>query len=122
MRILVVDDDNAARKISCLSLRRFGGIDVIEATCGTEAIARAVESQPDGVLLDVMMPGLDGPSTLAALRREPRTASIPVMFLTARAMSWEVAHLKGLGAVAVFTKPFDPVALPRQVRQALGHP
>ena len=120
MTILVVDDDSACRKISCLSLRAFGGINVIEAASGREAIARAVESQPDGVLLDVMMPGLDGPSTLAALKREPRTTSIPSMFLTARAMSWEVRHLEGLGAVAVFTKPVDPLALPRQVRQAVG--
>jgi two-component system OmpR family response regulator len=119
MRILVVDDNSEARRISSLSLRRFGGIDVIEATCGTEGIARAAEGHPDGVLLAVQMPGLDGPSTLAALRGDPRTAAIPVMFLAGETMSADVAHLKGLGAAAVFTMPIDPVALPRQVRQAL---
>jgi CheY-like chemotaxis protein len=121
MKILVVDDESDIRRISCLSLARIGRMEVEEASCGTEALVKARETHPDAVLLDVMMPGLDGPSTFAALRRDPMTAGIPVIFLTAKAMHSELASLRALGARAVLTKPFDPTTLPGQVKEALGH-
>jgi CheY-like chemotaxis protein len=93
---------------------------VVEAPGGREAVARAIEEKPDAILLDVMMPVMDGPTTLSALRANPATQGIPVVFLTAKAMPSEVERLRGLGAAAVLTKPFDPLALPGLVRAALG--
>jgi CheY-like chemotaxis protein len=120
MKILVVDDEADIRRISCLSLSRVGKMEVEEASSGREAVVKAREIHPDGILLDVMMPGADGPSTLSALRSDPLTAGIPVIFLTAKAMSSELAHFRELGAAAVLTKPFDPMALPGLVRDALA--
>ena len=119
MKVLLIEDEDDIRRIARLSLTRVGGMDVVDAASGLEGVRRAEEERPDAILLDVMMPGLDGPSTLAALRSNPKTASIPVVFLTAKAMPAEMARLKDLGARGVLTKPFDPVALPGQLRAAL---
>ena len=120
MRVLIIDDEDDIRRIVRISLVNLGGMDVVEASSGGEGIKRAREGALDLILLDVMMPGLDGPSTLAALRSDPRTASIPVIFLTAKAMSPELERLNGLGVAAVLVKPFDPTTLPAQVGAALG--
>lgn len=120
MKVLLVDDEPDIRRIAKLGLGRVGGMEVVEATNGTEALARAKEHQFDAVLLDVMMPVLDGPSTLARLREDPATAGIPVVFLTAKAIAAEVDRLKSLGAAGVLTKPFDPMTLARELRGVLG--
>jgi two-component system, OmpR family, response regulator len=120
VKVLLVDDEPDIRRIARLGLGRVGGMEVVEATNGTEALARAKEHQFDAVLLDVMMPVLDGPSTLARLREDPATAAIPVVFLTAKAIAAEVDRLKALGAAGVLTKPFDPMTLARELRAALG--
>ena len=120
MKVLIVDDEPDIRRIAKLGLSRVGKMDVVEATNGTEALARAKEDLPDVVLLDVMMPGLDGPSTLARLREDPATSAIPVVFLTAKAIASEVDRLKSLGAAGVLTKPFDPMTLARELRAVLG--
>ena len=122
MKVLIVDDEPDIRRIAKLGLSRVGGMEVVEATNGTEALARAKEDHPDAVLLDVMMPGLDGPSTLARLREDPATSAIPVVFLTAKAIATEVDRLKSLGAAGVLTKPFDPMTLARELRGVLGIP
>ena len=122
MKVLIVDDEPDIRRIAKLGLARVGKMDVVEATNGTEALARAKEDHPDAVLLDVMMPGLDGPSTLARLREDPATSGIPVVFLTAKAIATEVDRLKSLGAAGVLTKPFDPMTLARELRGVLGIP
>ena len=122
MKVLIVDDEPDIRRIAKLGLARVGGMEVVEATNGTEALARAREDHPDAVLLDVMMPGLDGPSTLARLREDPATSAIPVVFLTAKAIATEVDRLKSLGAAGVLTKPFDPMTLARELRGVLGIP
>ena len=122
MKVLIVDDEPDIRRIAKLGLARVGGMEVVEATNGTEALARAKEDHPDAVLLDVMMPGLDGPSTLARLREDPATSGIPVVFLTAKAIATEVDRLKSLGAAGVLTKPFDPMTLARELRGVLGIP
>lgn len=119
MKILIADDEDDIRTIARLSLVRVGKMEVVEATNGAEAVSRACSERPDAILLDVMMPGMDGPATLQALRADEATAGIPVLFLTAKAMSSEIERLRALGAVAVLTKPFDPMKLPSQVAAAL---
>lgn len=120
MKILIIDDEDDIRRIARLSLGRVGGMDVVEANCGAEGIDKAVEEHPDAILLDVMMPEMDGPATLAALRENAETSGIPVIFLTAKALSTEVERLKSIGATGVLTKPFDPMSLASQVRALLG--
>ena len=95
-------------------------MEVVEAASGAEGLLKAKEDRPDAVLLDVMMPGLDGPSTLACLREDPATAGVPVVFLTAKAIATELDRLKSLGAAGVLTKPFDPMTLARDLRAVLG--
>jgi CheY-like chemotaxis protein len=119
MRILIIDDEADIRRIAHLALGRVGAMDVLEAPNGVEGLRKAEDAHPDAILLDVMMPGLDGPSTLAALRSNPATANIPVIFLTAKAMVSELQRLRALGAAGVLTKPFDPMTLAVQVRAAL---
>jgi CheY-like chemotaxis protein len=119
VKVLLIDDEEDIRRVARLSLSRVGKMEVAEAATGVEGVRRAESEAPDVILLDVMMPGLDGPSTLSALRSSPRTASIPVVFLTAKAMPAEVERLRGLGAVGVLIKPFDPMALPAQLTALL---
>jgi CheY-like chemotaxis protein len=119
VKVLIVDDEPDIRRIATLSLARLGAMDVIEAANGEDALRRAQDEKPDAILLDVMMPGRDGPSTLAALRADPGTAAIPVVFLTAKAMPSEIERLRKLGAVGVLTKPFDPMKLAADLRAAL---
>jgi two-component system, OmpR family, response regulator len=119
VKVLIVDDEPDIRRIARLSLARLGGMEVIEAANGDEALAEARSERPDAILLDVMMPGRDGPSTLAALHADPGTAGIPVVFLTAKAMTAELDRLRSLGAVGVLTKPFDPMTLAADLRSAL---
>jgi CheY-like chemotaxis protein len=122
MKLLIIDDEPDIRRIAHLSLARLGGMEVIEAGSGAEGVRKAEQELPDGILLDVMMPEMDGPATLAALRANPATAGIPVLFLTAASVRSERDRLRDLGAAAVLAKPFNPVALPDLVRQALeGH-
>ena len=120
MKILVIDDEDDIRRILRLALERVGGMEVVDAASGMEGIARAVADAPDAILLDVMMPDHDGPETLGLLRADPRTAGIPVIFLTAKAMVAEVERLRALGAAGVLTKPFDPMSLAANVRAILG--
>lgn len=119
MKVLVIDDEDDIRRVARLSLAAVGGMDVCEASSGSAAVRRAREEQPDVVLLDMMMPGMDGPATIRALRGDPETADIPVVFLTAKAMSAETERLKALGACGVLVKPFDPLALPRLLRELI---
>lgn len=121
-KVLIVDDEPDIRRIAKLGLARVGGMEVVEATGGAEALALAREHQPDAILLDVMMPGLDGPTTLARLREDAATAGVPVVFLTAKAIAAEVDRLRSLGAAGVLTKPFDPMTLAQELRAVLGRP
>ena len=119
MKILVIDDEEDIRRIARLSLTKVGKMDVVDASGGPEGVRMAASERPDAILLDVMMPGLDGPATLSALRSNPVTAEIPVVFLTAKAMASEVERLKGLGARDVLIKPFDPMSLPAELKACL---
>jgi CheY-like chemotaxis protein len=120
MKVLIVDDEEDIRKVASLALSRLGGMEVVEASSGPDGIAAASSRQPDAILLDVMMPGMDGPAVLLRLKADPKTAPIPVVFLTAKAMTSEVARLRDLGAAGVLTKPFDPVSLAGQIRAILA--
>lgn len=119
MKVLLVDDEADIRRIAALSLSGVGGMEVAQADGGPEGIRKAREDHPDVILLDMMMPGLDGMATFRALRGDPETSGIPVIFLTAKAVSSEVERLKSLGARGVLIKPFDPMALPRLLRELL---
>lgn len=120
MKVLIIDDEEDIRSIAAMSLGILGGIDVVEADGGEDGISKAASENPDAILLDMMMPGLDGPSTLAKLRENAATKNIPVIFLTARAMSSEMDKLKAMGATGVLSKPFDPTTLATQVKAILG--
>jgi CheY-like chemotaxis protein len=120
MKVLIIDDEPDIRRIAKLSLTRVGGMEVVEASSGIEGVSRALSERPDAILLDVMMPGLDGPTTLSALRSRSETSGVPVVFLTAKAMASELERLKSLGAAGVLTKPFDPMKLPSQLREIFG--
>ena len=119
MKILIIDDEDDIRKIARLSLSRVGGMEVVDASNGPDGVRKAESERPDAILLDVMMPGMDGPATLAMLRAGEATCKIPILFLTAKAMTTEIERLRALGALAVLTKPFDPMSLAKEVRQAL---
>jgi CheY-like chemotaxis protein len=119
MKILMIDDEDDIRLIARMSLSRIGGMEVIEATSGPDGVRQAATGQPDAILLDVMMPLMDGPTTLIALRENAATARIPVIFLTAKAMDSEIERLLAMGVTGVLTKPFDPLTLPDQVREVL---
>lgn len=120
MMVLLVEDDPDIRMIARLALQQIGGFTVIEAASGPEALSVVSRVRPDVVLLDVMMPGMDGSEVLRALRESPATADLPVVFLTAKAMPEELDRLRSLGVRAILTKPFDPAALPELVRRALA--
>ena len=114
-KILLIDDDPDLRLIGRLSLTRIGKWEVVEAESGSQALEQARAEQPDLILLDVMMPGMDGVTTLTELRKEPATAEIPVIFMTAKAQPHEIARYHELGAAGVITKPFDPMELPDRI-------
>jgi two-component system, OmpR family, response regulator len=119
-RVLYVDDEPDIRDVAEMSLELDPTFEVRTCGGGEEAL-RALESWlPDMVLLDVMMPSMDGPQTLAALRSDPRCAGIPVAFITARTQASDIRRLTGLGAVGVIAKPFDPLTLAAEVRRLLG--
>ncbi|MBV8518026.1 MAG: response regulator [Acidobacteria bacterium] len=120
MKVLVIDDEDDARYIARVSLGRVGGMNVVEAANGADGVARAAAEQPDCILLDLMMPGMDGAATLRALQANDATAAIPVVFLTANAIASEVEMLRKLGARGVLLKPFDPMALAGDLRAVVN--
>ena len=116
VRILYVDDESDIREVVELSLSLDPDLVLQGCGSGEEALAVAAEWQPDIILLDVMMPVMDGPATLVQLRNNATTANIPVIFMTARAQAREVDHFRSLGAIGVIPKPFDPMTLAAAVR------
>ncbi|MDP1756921.1 MAG: response regulator [Pseudohongiella sp.] len=115
-RILYEEDEPDIQAVAQLALEMVGGFTVKICSSGEEALREAVAFAPDMILLDVMMPGMDGPSTLMALRKLPGLADLPVAFMTAKVQPTEVAYYKSLGARDVIAKPFDPMALAGQIR------
>jgi two-component system OmpR family response regulator len=121
LKILHVDDEPDIREVAAMSLGIDPEIEVRSAASGAEAL-KTLEGDwsPDVVLLDVMMPELDGPGTLERLRQLPAHEKTPVIFMTARAQAQEQSRFLALGAIAVIIKPFDPMTLAGQVRDHLG--
>lgn len=118
-RLLYVDDEPDIREIAAMALELDPELDVTTCASGDEALAVAPDCRPDLILLDMMMPGLDGPATFLRLRDMPETADTPIVFVTARAQSKDVDQLIQLGAKGVIAKPFDPMSLAAQARAFL---
>ncbi|MDO8812745.1 MAG: response regulator [Gallionella sp.] len=115
-RILYVEDEQDIQMVARLALEALGGFTVEICSSGDEALQRAPGFQPQLILLDVMMPGMNGPSTLGKLRELPQFAATPVVFMTAKVQPDEVAGYKELGAADVIPKPFDPMTLSSKVQ------
>lgn len=117
--VLCVEDDPDIRALVELALGPVGGLRVSSCGSGAEALALAAELRPDLVLLDVMMPGMDGIETLRRLRADARTAELPVVFVTAKVQRHEIDAYRRQGALGVIAKPFDPMRLADRVRAFL---
>lgn len=120
MRLLCVDDEEDIRTILGLAFGLDPALEVVIVGSGAEALARARAARFDAIVLDGMMPGIDGYETCRRLKADPATADVPVVFLTAKTQRDEVARALALGAVACLTKPFDPMTLAADLRAALG--
>jgi CheY-like chemotaxis protein len=118
-RILVCDDEGGILAVAQLGLQMQEGWEVITASSGQEAIAIAATKQPDAIVLDVMMPDIDGPATLELLRANPTTQSIPVIFLTAKTRDAEHHQLMNLPIAGIITKPFNPLTLGNHIAEIL---
>ena len=119
-RVLVVDDDEAIREVAQTSLELVAGWQVDVAASGVEALRLAAANPPDAILLDVMMPSMDGPTTVARLHDDLRTREIPIVLLTAKVQPAERRRWEQLGVAGVLGKPFDPLSLSVDVARVLG--
>ena len=115
-RILYVEDEPDIQAVAQIALESVGGFTMKICHNGQQALAEAEAFKPDLLLLDVMMPDMDGPTTLAELHKQPALANVPAIFMTAKVQPQEVAQLRTMGAVDVITKPFDPMTLSDQIR------
>lgn len=119
-RILLIDDDDGIRAVAEASLELVGGYRVVTAASGQEGLDLACSDPPDAILLDVMMPVMDGPTTFARLQEQEETKQIPVVLLTAKAQAADRRRFAALGVAGVILKPFDPMGLPGAVAEHLG--
>ena len=118
-RILIIDDEDDIREVASLTLEAIAGWDVTCARSGAEGIQRAIRDQPEAILMDVMMPDMDGPTTFRRMQQTPEIAHIPVLLLTAKVQGIDQRRFADLGVVTVLSKPFDPMTLADQIRTAL---
>ncbi|RMF27152.1 MAG: response regulator [Cyanobacteria bacterium J083] len=118
--ILLIDDEEAIQEVVQVGIEIEAGWQVAIASSGLEGINLAQNQQPDAILLDVMMPYMDGISTLQQLKTNAKTSAIPVIFLTAKTQAAEKAQFKSLGVVDVITKPFNSMTLASQIAKILG--
>jgi CheY-like chemotaxis protein len=119
-KILLVDDEDDIREVAQMSLEMTAGWEVVTAASGAEALRVAAAERPDAILLDVMMPGMDGPDTARALRASGETGAIPIILLTAKVQAADRKRFDDLGVAGVLSKPFDPMELAAQVSGLLG--
>jgi CheY-like chemotaxis protein len=121
-RILIIDDEDDIREVAALSLEAIAGWEILTASSGAEGIAIAANAaiKPDAILMDVMMPEVDGPTTFGLMQQNPAIAGIPVLFLTAKVQGVDQRRFANLGVSAVLFKPFDPLTLSQQISEALG--
>jgi len=121
-RILIIDDEDDIREVAALSLEATAGWDILTASSGAAGIRVAASAlpQPDAILMDVMMPGMDGPTTFRQMQENPAIAGIPVLLLTAKVQGVDQRRFAGLGVAGVLFKPFDPLTLAAQISESLG--
>lgn len=119
-RVLIVDDEDDIREVAQLSLEMMKGWEVLTAASGSEALIKAEAEVPDAILLDVMMPGMNGPTVVERLHENPVTATIPIVLLTAKVQSADHRHFSDLAIAGVLAKPFDPVHLAGDIARLLG--
>jgi CheY-like chemotaxis protein len=119
-RILIIDNEPAIQEVVQICLETVAGWQVIAASSGQEGLVKAAAEQPDAILLDVMMPDMDGPTTFQKLQENTATRDIPVILLTAKVQASDRCRYTEMGMKAVVAKPFDPLKLAEQVAQALG--
>ncbi|NOZ53043.1 MAG: response regulator [Gammaproteobacteria bacterium] len=110
-RILYVEDEPDIQAVAKLALETIGGYTLEICSSGSEAVAKGPDFAPDLILMDVMMPDLDGPATLQELRKNSTLINTPMIFMTAKVLPDEISELKKLGAIDVIAKPFDPMTL-----------
>ena len=115
-KILYVEDEPDIQAVASIALKDVGGFTIEVCSSGKEALEKAASFNPDLLLLDVMMPEMDGPSTLVALRKLPEITNTPAIFMTAKVQTHEVEHFKSIGAIDVVAKPFDPMTLAQTLR------
>lgn len=115
--ILYVEDEPDIQAVAGIALENIGGFTLKTCSNGQDAIDAAIDFQPDLILLDVMMPDMDGPTTLSELRKLPQLNDTPAMFMTAKVQPQEIDYLKSLGAIDVIPKPFDPMTLSEQIKE-----
>lgn len=116
-KILYVEDEPDIQTIARLALETVGGFTVEVCSSGIEALEKVGPFAPDLILLDVMMPDMDGPSAMRVLRQQQEHAHIPIIFITAKVQSQEIKEYKAMGAMDVIAKPFDPMTLPQTVNE-----
>ncbi|HPN93259.1 MAG: Alkaline phosphatase synthesis transcriptional regulatory protein PhoP [bacterium ADurb.Bin236] len=116
-KVLLIDDEKDIRTVADISLRRIGNFDVTLVENGKEGLSAAAAIRPDVILLDMMMPEMDGITVLKKLKENPETRDIPVIFMTARVRDKEKTEYEAHGAKGVIDKPFDPLSLAGQVRK-----
>jgi CheY-like chemotaxis protein len=118
-RILIIDDEDDIREVAALSLEATAGWQVLTASSGAKGIEIAIAEQPDAILMDVMMPGVDGPTTFRNMQQIPDIAHIPVLLLTAKVQGVDQRRFANLGVTAILFKPFDPLTLAEQIAEVL---
>ncbi len=121
-RILIIDDEEDIREVAALSLEATAGWQILTACSGAEGIDVAIAEQPDAILMDVMMPGVDGPTTFRTMQTLPAINAIPVLLLTAKVQGVDQRRFANLGVAAVLFKPFDPLTLAQQICNELDWP
>lgn len=119
-RILVIDDEDDIREVAQLSLETVAGWEVLTACSGSEGLTKAATEQPNAILLDVMMPDMDGLATFQKLQANSATQHIPVVLLTAKVQAADRQRFAELGVTAMIAKPFNPLNLAHQVAEILG--
>jgi CheY-like chemotaxis protein len=120
--ILIIDDEDDIREVAALALETTAGWETITASSGPDGIRAAADPKrrPSAILMDVMMPGMDGPTAFRELQQNPAIAEIPVLLLTAKVQGVDQRRFAGLGVAGVLFKPFDPLTLAAQISAALG--
>ncbi len=118
-RVLIIDDEDDIREVASLTLEATAGWHVSTAASGSEGLEVAAAEQPELILLDVMMPEMDGPTTFRAMQNDSRTSRIPVILLTAKVQGVDQRRFADLGVAAILFKPFDPMTLAQQIADVL---